>query len=336
MQSLEPPRMSGVGVHISSEHADARGFSQSDVALMGRFLEKPGFLLARVDQICTAIFSSLSDSVTLSQAEFLLLLDRLGPMIQIALARAAGVDKSTTAYILDNLQARGWIKRTVDEDDRRTLLISLTPAGQALLPRVRRDFTGLQRELEAPLDPTDRKFLIGYLYQLGQNEDVPGPSWRVACEPDSGVLDLAPSFLARRALQLFHAQFMAMTHGMRLTMRQFSLLYILSQRGSITQTEFARVFGLDPATCAVIMRGPASRGLIASAPCEHDRRARIYTLTSAGLAMLGEVHPLIDRAEAAVFNCESLEVREKIVCQLRQIVSAHSHRLRFPGVITGA
>jgi len=303
---------------------------------MGHFLRKPGFLLARVDQICTAIFGSLSETATLSQAEFLLLLDRLGPMIQIALARAAGVDKSTTAYILDNLQARGWVERTVREQDRRSSLISLTPEGKAILPQVRRDFAELQRRLEAPLDPRDLAMLVARLHRLGQNPGVPAPMWRTACDPVTGVLDVALSFLTRRALQLLHAQFLATTQGTRLTLRQFSLLFILSKRQSITQTEFARVFGLDPATCAVIMRGPSQRGLIASAPCEQDRRARIYTLTGTGRALLEKVHPLVDRSEAVVFRHESPEELAGIVDQLRVIVEAYSHQLRFPGAIGSA
>ncbi len=42
---------------------------------------------------------------TLAQAEFLLLLAQADDRDQISLSRAAGVDKSTTAFILDNLAA---------------------------------------------------------------------------------------------------------------------------------------------------------------------------------------------------------------------------------------
>lgn len=300
---------------------------------MGHFLKRPGFLLARVDQICTVIFGTLSEAPTLSQAEFLLLLDRVGPMIQIALARAAGVDKSTTAYILDNLQDRGWIERTVREHDRRSSLISLTSEGQAILPRVRRNFAELQLRLEAPFRKGELAVLTEKLYHVGQNEQVPAPLWRVACDPVSGVLDGSLSFLSRRALQMLHAQFLKTAQATRLTLRQFSLLFILSQRQSITQTEFAQIFGVDPATCAVIMRAPARRGLIDGMPCEKDRRARNYTLTSAGWALLKQVHPLVDQSEAIVFRRESPDEIRVIVEYLHRIVAAYSHLLRFPGAI---
>ncbi|BBC73458.1 conserved hypothetical protein [Altererythrobacter sp. B11] len=297
---------------------------------MQYFLRKPGFLLARVDQICTAIFGGLSGTATLSQAEFLLLLDRLGPMIQIALAGAAGVDKSTTAYILDNLQARGWVERTVRKEDRRSSLVSLTPAGQAVVPQVQEDFAELQRQLGAPFTAPERARLIASLQSLGQNPGRGVPVWRRACDPGSGVLDGAISFLTRRALQLLHAEFLEATRGTRLTLRQFSLLFILSRRESITQSAFARLFGLDPATCAVIMRGPAQRGLIASARCPSDGRARLFRLTEAGSALLASMHPLVDETEEAVFRDLSAAERQKTVRQLQQIVKAHSALLRFP------
>lgn len=324
--------MSGGTISIE-EDRPAGGFPISDRKLMEPFLSKPGFLLARVDQICTAIFSGLSDNTTLSQAEFLLLLDRLGPMIQIELARAAGVDKSTTAYILDNLQARGWTERTVREHDRRSSLISLTPAGIAALPQIKRDFSELQSRLEKPFDPLEMQLLVTALNRLGQNGSVPAPLWRTACDPPAGVLDLSLSFLTRRVLQLMHGQFLALTAEHGITLRQFSLLFLLSKRVSLTQTEFARLFGLDPATCAVIMRAPTRRGLIASQPSSEDGRARIYTLTANGADILREVQSLVDKSEAEVFRSESAKSREYIIAQLRIIMNEYSHLLRFPGAI---
>lgn len=324
--------MSGGAAYGGAELSD-RECPVSDRKLMEPFLSKPGFLLARVDQICTAIFSSLSNNTTLSQAEFLLLLDRLGPMIQIELARAAGVDKSTTAYILDNLQARGWIERTVREHDRRSSLISLTAAGVEALPQIKRDFSELQRQLALPFNPFEMQLLVTALYRLGQNASVPAPIWRTACDPPEGVLDMSLSFLTRRVLQLMHGQFLALTAGYGITLRQFSLLFLLSKRASLTQTEFARLFGLDPATCAVIMRSPTRRGLIASEPSSADGRARIYTLTPSGAALLQEVHSLVDKSEAGVFGAETRKSREHIISQLRIITNEYSHLLRFPGAI---
>ncbi len=307
--------------------------SLSDRELMRHFLKRPGFLLARVDQISTALFGDLCDCATLSQAEFILLLDRLGPMIQIELAKAAGVDKSTTAYVLDNLQDRGLIRRDVPEKDRRSLKVSLTQDGEALVPVVKQAFLNLQEELEEPLDPMEKPLLVAMLHRLGSYPGGAGPLWRTACDPQTGVLDNALSFLSRRVLQLLLAQFLATTREYGLTLRQFSLLFVLSQRESLTQAEFARMFGLDPATCGVIIRGALRRGLISGERCSQDKRARRYRLTEAGQNTLEVIHPLVDESEATVFARERAESREGLIRQLTKIVHAHSHRLRFPGAI---
>ncbi|WP_162806612.1 MarR family winged helix-turn-helix transcriptional regulator [Sphingosinicella terrae] len=298
---------------------------------MARFLARPGFLLARIDQICTAIHAGLSDGETLAQAEFLMLLDRLGPMSQIVLARAAGVDKSTTAYVIDNLTVRGWAERTACPEDRRRSMVSLTAESRARMGRIGAHFAELQRQLTAPLDPGGLPRLIEMLRKLGANPMSPAPLWVPASAAVDGVLDDAPSFLTRRALQVFQAQFIASTPGLNLTLRQFSLLFILELRGSLTQVGFARLFGLDPSTCAVIIRGLARRGLIVGAPSAQDGRERVYSITRQGREIRAEAQALVDRSERQVSRGEPASEMRWLVRQLQAIVHAHSHRLRFPG-----
>lgn len=305
----------------------------SDAALMEPFLHKPGFLLARIDQIATSIFSGTQNGTTLRQAEFLMILEALGPMPQIRLANASGTDKSTTAYVLANLQGRGFVERTPCKDDRRRFQVSLTPAGFGLLREAKPRYAELQRQLGAPLGPAERTRLVAMLHRLGSNAQGPGPIWIPACEPASGVLDVALSFLTRRALQLFQAQFIACTEQLDLTLRQFSLLFLLSKRVSLTQVGFARLFGLDPSTCAVIMRSLAGRGLISSARSREDQRERMFMITDAGRQALAKVHTLADRAEATVLRGFTDAERAFLIRELRIVVKEHSPALRFPGAI---
>ncbi|WP_165357181.1 MarR family winged helix-turn-helix transcriptional regulator [Sphingosinicella sp. CPCC 101087] len=305
----------------------------SDEAIMSRFLARPGFLLARIDQICTAIYGSLDGGETLAQAELLMLLGVLGPSPQIKLARCAGVDKSTTAYIIENLNARGWVERGPCREDRRRALVSLTPTGQSQIARIERQFADLQRQLARPLDADALPRAVTLLHKLGSNPMSPAPLWVPACHPAVGILDTSLSFLCRRALQLFQAQFVACTPGLNLTLRQFSLLYIVSAREAITQAAFARLFGLDPSTCAVIIRGLVSRGLIAGTRSAQDKRERIYAITDQGRSILLKAQPLVDRSERLIFRGEPAARTRWLVRQLQAIVRDHSHRLRFPGVM---
>ncbi|WP_160736184.1 MarR family winged helix-turn-helix transcriptional regulator [Altericroceibacterium endophyticum] len=297
------------------------------------FLGKPGFLLARIDQIATALFNEADCEATLPQSEFLLLIDRLGPSPQVTLGRAAGVDKSTTAYICDNLVARGWVERRPCREDRRRALITFTDAGLAQLPSLRRAFLRLQHQLTAPLKQEDAHVLVDLLHRVARHPTDAAPTWLPACDPQTGVLDLAPTFLMRRALQLYHANFLSDAAAFNLTLRQFSLLFLLLHRPHLTQTGFARLFGLDPSTCAVIMKGLARRKLIAGQRSPEDGRATVYRLTDAGAAALDGVKPLADKSQRVLTDCMSAERVEWLIGQLRTLVHAHSDRLRYPGAI---
>lgn len=308
-------------------------FNAFDKEMMDIFFCKPGFLLGRIDQICTAIYNKYSNIITLNQAEFLILLDNFGPLIQIDLARKAGVDKSTAGLIIDNLQYRGWVERNINEKNRRSVIVSLTPQCDVLLPTIRRHFFHMQRELEVSINRESLPRLIANLHRIGANPAASAPVWQAERGPESGILDGSLSFLTRRVLQLLHGQFNALTPGSNLTLRQFSLLYILMKRDFITQIYFARIFGVDPVTCGVIMKGLERNGLIAGQISENDKRAKVYNITKKGKTILSEVHSVADFSEKIVFQGISSKDYDEIVTCLYSIVESHSYLLRFPGLI---
>jgi DNA-binding MarR family transcriptional regulator len=313
---------------LPSAPADATTSAVSDAAIMAVLFDKPGFLLARIDQIATALHAAHTPETTLAQSEFLLLLERLAPVPQITLARAGGVDKSTTGLVLDNLEARDLIARAPCAEDRRRLLVSLTAVGRAALGEVRTAFDSVQHDLLEPLGEDAGARLVAMLHRIGSNTLSAATPWGPA-----GVLDHAPSFLFRRVLQHLQATFAAADPTSRITFRQFALLYILSRRESISQIGFARLYGLDPSTCGVILRALAKRGLLSAEASPSDGRERIFRLTDAGRTALGTLQVLADRSARAALRGESPADTRWLVSQLRQIVAAYSGRLRFPGFL---
>jgi DNA-binding MarR family transcriptional regulator len=299
-----------------------------DGEIMRVLFGKPGFLLARIDQIATALHAAHTPETTLAQSEFLLLLERIGPVPQIALARAAGVDKSTTGLVLDNLEARNLISRVPCAEDRRRAQVSLTALGRAALGEVRAAFDAVQRNLLNPLDDGAGPRLTAMLHRIGSNPLSAATRWMPA-----DVLDAAPSFLFRRVLQHLQATFTATDPALRITFRQFALLYILGRRDSLSQIAFARLYGLDPSTCGVILRALAKRGFLSAHTSPHDGRERIFRLTDAGQAALGTLQAVADRSARAALRGESAADTRWLVSQLRQIVAAYSVRLRFPGLL---
>ena len=313
--------------------------------VMQSFVSQPGFLLARINQIYVALHNEVSHGETPAQAEFLLLLANSEKPDQASLARTAGVDTSTTTLVLDNLEARGLIARESDPDDRRRFVVSLTAAGRKQVSHTRAAFLETQSRLVSPLSQASVGPFVQMLQQIGANPDSPAPAWLsedgpmgvgAAAGAGSGsresLVTRAPGFLCRRALQVCEAYFVGCAASLNLTPRQYSVLFIVNRHPGLSQAGFARIFGLDPATCAVIMKNLATRRLLDRKISSQDRRERLYSLTAAGAQALRAAKPLVDKSERLVLRGLSRTQTRELVSRLQAIVKAHSRRLAFPGV----
>jgi MarR family transcriptional regulator, organic hydroperoxide resistance regulator len=73
-----------------------------------------------------------------------------------ALATATATRPSTLTSLLDRLTKRGYIARELDPADRRSFLISLTPAGRAVARRAAAAIANLERQALATVTPAQR------------------------------------------------------------------------------------------------------------------------------------------------------------------------------------
>lgn len=86
-------------------------------------------------------------------------IERHGPLTPSALAERERVQRPTVTKLLDRLGQSGLVQRVADAGDKRSSLVSLTPAGAALLAELRtRKDAYLEHRLEA-LDASDRAAL---------------------------------------------------------------------------------------------------------------------------------------------------------------------------------
>jgi DNA-binding MarR family transcriptional regulator len=85
---------------------------------------------------------------------------------QAQLAVGTGRDQTRLIPLLEGLEARGLLTRTPDPDDRRRRVVSLEPAGRALLADVRGAIRALEERLLADLDPADRDPFVRALRRL--------------------------------------------------------------------------------------------------------------------------------------------------------------------------
>lgn len=100
--------------------------------------DRPGFLIRRLHQIHTALFiqECSSDGITPVQYSVLTALSQMGPSEQIVISRAVGLDRTSTADVMQRLESRKLIRRRVAPKDRRSKIATLTEVGETLLRRV--------------------------------------------------------------------------------------------------------------------------------------------------------------------------------------------------------
>ena len=299
--------------------------------VMRIFSNKPGFLLNRIDQIANVIYASCSTGgETLAQAEMLLAIAQGERIDQVGLARACGIDTSTAAVIIGNLQVTGLITREQDPFDRRRSLPLLTEEGRARLPEVRKAFAQLQEQLLEGVQPGARAILIDLLGQIARTGNSLAPQWTIEGSP----FEATPSMLFRRALQISHAQFTARVAPLTITLRQFSALLILHLHPGMCQVEFARAYGLDPSTCAVVLKNLKAHGLLMTQRATDDRRKTLYFVTDQGREDAAVLQRLAEQSEIEMMSSLPDDTVLRLLPHLHTIARAQSHRLRYPGCLS--
>jgi DNA-binding MarR family transcriptional regulator len=101
------------------------------------------------------------DEITLSQASVLKRLEQDGPATPVALASVERVRPQSMGATLATLEALGMVSRRPDPRDGRSVVMSLTPAGQQALDGVRRNRAEqLGRALSEGFTPDEQQTLL--------------------------------------------------------------------------------------------------------------------------------------------------------------------------------
>jgi DNA-binding MarR family transcriptional regulator len=107
--------------------------------LLNELYRRPGFMLRRAHQIAVSIFleETRELKITTTQYGILLLLRHHPGIDQITVAKLLGLDRSTTAMVLQKLAKDGLIGRRVGSGDRRRRYLELTSAGATVLRQLK-------------------------------------------------------------------------------------------------------------------------------------------------------------------------------------------------------
>lgn len=140
----------------------------------------PGHLLRRCQQIAVSVFLDECRGFDLTPLQFTILstLVREGPLDQAAIGGRTAMDRTTVSLVVGKLARRGLVTRRVSELDRRARLVSVTPAGEALVRSVLPRVEAAQARMLAPLSASERDHFADLLRKMadGNNGESRAPA----------------------------------------------------------------------------------------------------------------------------------------------------------------
>lgn len=133
-----------------------------------RFLEKPGHLIRRLQQIALALFLDQAKAFGITPVQYsaMIAVGNHPGIDQTALCNVIAFDRSTIGDVIGRLEKKKLVKRRNGTTDRRTKSLFITPAGRRLLRDVEPAVQATQRLILAPLKPGERSVFMQMLKQL--------------------------------------------------------------------------------------------------------------------------------------------------------------------------
>jgi len=132
-----------------------------------RLDDQVGYLLRLASQRHANIFQSLTvQGLTPTQFSALIRISEQETCSQNQLGRLAAMDVATIKGVVDRLRHKGLIVAGSDPDDKRRVLISLSPKGAALVVEMQTVGHAITAETLKPLSVTEQRSLAKLLRKL--------------------------------------------------------------------------------------------------------------------------------------------------------------------------
>lgn len=93
-------------------------------------------------------------------------LEHFGELHQAAIGRHSGLDPSDVTQTVRDLEASGDLTRRPSSDDRRRMMIAITPSGRRTLDELDAAIDEAQADLLSPLSDAQRELLVECLEVL--------------------------------------------------------------------------------------------------------------------------------------------------------------------------
>ena len=85
---------------------------------------------------------------------------------QVTVAQLVAFDAATSGSVIARLEARGWLRKDADAQDKRRKLLWLTPDGRTAALKMKRPVQKVQDKLLAPLNSQERLQLMDLLARV--------------------------------------------------------------------------------------------------------------------------------------------------------------------------
>ena len=120
-----------------------------------------GYLLKHAQLRYMRLTSAELEPLGISPREWAALncLDEQHELSQREVAELLGVDRTTMVALVDELQAKGWVKRHPQPDDRRKNIVGLTRKGRDIMQRGARLIDDCERRFLAVVSEADAERL---------------------------------------------------------------------------------------------------------------------------------------------------------------------------------
>src|SRR5215475_6904508 len=140
----------------------------------------------------------------------------------------------------------------------------------------------------------------------------------------------APGYLFRRMQQIAVALFVEECKSFDLTPVQYAALIAIHTHPGIDATRLSAVIAFDRSTLGSVIARLEAKRYIERRPAPEDKRIKLLYLTKSGAALLRDVTPAVERAQARMLQPLKPADRKTLTVLLEQLVHLNNEASRVP------
>jgi len=139
-----------------------------------------------------------------------------------------------------------------------------------------------------------------------------------------------PGYLFRRMQQIAVAIFVEECRVYDLTPVQYAALVAIRTHPGIDATRLSAVIAFDRSTLGNVIERLQAKQYIERKPAPEDKRIKLLYLTKSGTALLRDIMPSVDRAQARMLQPLKPAARKALLALLTQLVDLNNEASRVP------